>query len=66
MGELKELVNLSWKAVSQPYVSANIGQMKGLILKEGSRGAFVYKLSGTGKSWIENTLLPKLRGKENE
>jgi len=66
ISELTELVSLSWKAVEQPYVAANLGQMKGIILKEGSRGAFVYKLSGTGKSWVENTLVPKLRGEKDE
>lgn len=62
MKELTDLVSLNWKAVKPPYVSANIGDMKGLILKEGPRGKYIYKLSGTGKSWVENDLLPKIRG----
>lgn len=60
--ELTDLISLNWKAVDQRYVAAVIGGMKGLILKEGPRGKYVYKLSGTGKSWTENNVLPKLRG----
>ena len=66
LSELEELMSLSWKAVKQPYIAANLGQMKGLILKEGSRGAFIYKLSGLGRNWIKNTLLPKLKGEKSE
>jgi hypothetical protein len=61
MGELTSLVSLSWKAVDQPYVAANIGQMKGLLLREGLRGRYIFKLSGTGKSWVETDLLPRMR-----
>ena len=64
IGELTNLVSLNWKAVGQPYVAANVGQMKGLLLREGPRGRYVFKLSGSGKSWVENDLLPKLRGEK--
>jgi len=64
MGELTNLVSLSWKAVDQPYVAANIGQMKGLLLREGPRGKYVFKLSGTGKSWVETDLLPRVKGEQ--
>lgn len=64
MGELTNLVSLSWKAVDQPYVAANIGQMKGLLLREGPRGKYVFKLSGSGKSWVENDLLPRVKGEQ--
>lgn len=60
IGELTNLVSLSWKSVDQRYVAANIGKMKGLLLKEGPRGKYVFKLSGAGKSYIENDLLPKI------
>jgi len=64
LSELTNLVSLSWKAVDQPYVAANIGTMKGLLLKEGPRGKYVFKLSGTGKSWIETNLLPKIKAEK--
>jgi len=64
LSELTNLVSLSWKAVNQPYVAANIGMMKGLLLKEGPRGKYVFKLSGTGKSWIETDLLPKIKAEK--
>jgi len=63
VGELTNLVSLSWKSVNQPYVAANIGQMKGLLLKEGPRGKYTFKLSGAGKSWVKKELLPKIREK---
>jgi hypothetical protein len=64
--QLVELVSNNWKAVKQSDVAANMAGMKGLIIKEGTRGAFIYKLSGAGKSWVESNLLPKLKGKKNE
>lgn len=64
LGELTNLVSLSWKAVNQSYVAANIGQMKGLLLREGPRGKYVFKLSGTGKSWIGTELLPKIKAEK--
>jgi len=59
--ELKELVSLNWKAVGQPRITSIIAELKGLVLKEGPRGKYTYKLSGTGKSWVETKLLPKLK-----
>jgi len=64
LGELTNLVSLSWKAVDQPYVAANIGKMKGLVLREGPRGKYVFKLSGAGKNWIETDLLPKIKAEK--
>lgn len=66
MGELKTLVASNWKSVDMPYISANINQMKGLIIKEGAKGAYTYRLSSSGKAWIENELLPKLRAQKNQ
>jgi len=63
MNELTDLVSLNWKAVDQPYVAATIGDLKGQVLKEGPRGKYIYKLSGTGRSHVETVLLPKLKGK---
>lgn len=60
--ELTELVSLSWKTVDQPRITATIADLKGLVIKEGPKGKYVYLLSGAGKSWVENDLLPKLRG----
>jgi len=61
MGELTELVANNWKSVEMPYISSNLSQMRAFVIKEGSRGSYSYRLSGSGKSWIENELLPKLK-----
>jgi hypothetical protein len=61
MGELTELVANNWKSVEMPYISSNLNQMRAFVIKEGSRGSYSYRLSGSGKSWIENELLPKLK-----
>ena len=61
MGELTELVAQNWQSVEMPYVSAALSHMRAYIIKEGTRGSFSYKLSGSGRSWIENELLPKLK-----
>lgn len=64
--ELKDLASLSWKSVDQGTIAARIADLKGLIIKEGHKGKFVYKLSGTGKSWVERNLLPRLRGEKTK
>lgn len=66
MSELTELVINNWKSVDMPYISSNLSMMKAFVIKEGSRGSFSYKLSGSGKSWVENELLPKLKSKKPE
>jgi hypothetical protein len=63
VGELTSLVSLNWKSVDQRYVAANIGKMKGLLLREGPKGKYIFKLSGAGKSWVEKELLPKIKEK---
>jgi hypothetical protein len=63
MSELTELVVNNWKSVEMPYISSNLNQMRAFVIKEGSRGSFSYKLSGSGRNWIENELLPKLKAK---
>lgn len=62
MSELTELVGINWKSVGMPYISSNLSQMRGFVIKEGSRGSYSYKLSGSGKNWVENELLPKWKG----
>jgi len=37
--------------------------MRAFVIKEGGRGSYSYKLSGSGKNWVENELLPKLKMK---
>jgi hypothetical protein len=66
MSELAELVVNNWKSVEMPYVSSNLNMMKAFVIKEGSRGSFSYKLSGSGRNWVENELLPKLKLKKPE
>jgi hypothetical protein len=63
LGELTKLVVNNWKNVEMPYVSSNLNQMRAFVIKEGTRGSFSYRLSGSGKSWIESELLPKLKMK---
>jgi len=64
--ELKDLVSLSWKTVDQGTVTARIADLKGLVVKEGPKGKFTYKLSGSGKSWIERDLFPRLKGEKDK
>jgi len=61
MSELTKLVGINWKDVGAPYISSNLSQMRAFIIKEGGRGSYSYKLSGSGKNWVENELLPKLK-----
>jgi len=61
MSELTELVVNNWKSVGSPYISSNLSQMRAYVIKEGERGSYSYKLSGSGKNWVENELLPKLK-----
>lgn len=62
--ELTELVGLSWKSIDESTIGARMSDLKGLVIKEGPKGKYVYLLSGVGKNWVEHNLLPKLRGKE--
>jgi len=62
MRDLTKAVRKNWKNVRIEYVSATLSsQMKGLIIREGKRGEYTYRLSGSGKYWIANELLPKLK-----
>ena len=63
MNELAQLVSNNWKSTDIHNVSANLSQMRAYVLKEGSRGSFSWRLSGSGKNWVENELLPKLKPK---
>jgi hypothetical protein len=63
MGELTDLVKNNWKNVDITQISANLSYMRAYVIKEGTRGSYSYRLSGSGKDWIENELLPKLRMK---
>lgn len=63
MSELTQLVINNWKSVEMPYISSNLNQMRAYVIKEGARGSYSYRLSGSGKNWIENELLPKLKMK---
>lgn len=62
ISELAELVNVNWKNVDTSYVSANLAYMRPLVVKTGEKGSYSYGLSGFGRSWIENEILPKLKG----
>jgi hypothetical protein len=63
MSELTQLVANNWQNVEMPYISANLTKMRAYVIKEGERGSYSYKLSGSGRNWIENELLPKLKMK---
>jgi hypothetical protein len=65
MSELRSLVSDNWKSVSLPTISAYLSYMRAFIIKEGTRGSFTYRLSGSGRSWIENEVFPKLKSKES-
>lgn len=66
MGELTDLVKSNWKNVEITSISANLSFMRAYVIKEGTRGSYSYRLSGSGKEWIENELLPKLRTKSDK
>lgn len=59
--ELANLVSRNWRSVNVGYVSANLSQIRQFIITEGKKGAFSYRLSGAGISWIENSLIPRLK-----
>lgn len=63
MNELAHLVSDNWRSVGINYISANLTQMRAYVIKEGSRGSYSWRLSGSGKNWVENELLPKLKPK---
>jgi len=63
LNELTQLVSNNWKSTDVYNVSSNLSQMRAYIIKEGSRGSYSYRLSGSGKNWVENELLPKLKPK---
>ncbi len=63
LNELTRLMADNWKNYDISSVSANLVQMKAFVIKEGERGSYAYRLSGSGKNWIENELLPKLKSK---
>lgn len=66
LDDLTKLVSRNWNKVTNSYVSANIAQMKPLILAEGTKRQYKYRLSGAGLSWIENELLPRLKKEKQE
>lgn len=59
--ELTNLVSRNWRSVNVAYVSANLSQIRQYIIMEGKKGAYSYRLSGAGLSWIENALIPRLK-----
>lgn len=59
--ELTILVTRSWKNVGNRYIAANLAQMRKSIIREGKKRSYKYTLSGIGKSWIKNELIPRLR-----
>jgi hypothetical protein len=63
MSELTQLVANNWRNVEMPYISSSLTKMRAYVIKEGLRGSYFYKLSGAGRNWIENELLPKLKSK---
>ncbi len=54
MNELVNQVSKSWKKVKSNDISAILSQMGGWVFKEGSKGAYVYRLSKKGRSEILN------------
>jgi hypothetical protein len=61
MNELASLVVNNWKNVPITHVSANLSRMRAYVIKEGARGSYSWRLSGSGRNWVENELLPKLK-----
>jgi hypothetical protein len=66
IGDLKELIQESYKAMRVEQVGANLSKMRPYIIKEGTRGSYTYRLSGAGRSWIETQVLPRLKKSPEE
>jgi hypothetical protein len=60
LGEFDKIVATNWKSVGVEYLSAVTSQLKQYMIKEGEKGNFTYRLSGAGKDWVRNVILPKL------
>lgn len=58
---LTKLVSRNWKNVDTAYVSANLSQMRHLVIREGKKRESAYRLSGAGESWVKRDLLPELK-----
>ncbi len=63
MTELTRLVADNWHSIKMNNISSYLSQMRAYVIKEGSRRSYSWRLSGSGKSWVENELLPKLKPK---
>ena len=63
LSELSKIVAANWKNVGVEYLSAVASQLKQFIIKEGEKGAYTYRLSGAGRDWIRNVVIPKLEEK---
>lgn len=61
MRELTSLVSDNWKSVKIQKISAYLSHMRAFIIKEGTRGSYSYRLSGSGRNWVEKELLPRLK-----
>jgi hypothetical protein len=65
LGELSKIVATNWKNVGLEYLSAVLSQLKQYIIKEGEKGTYTYRLSGAGRTWIKDIILPKLDRESN-
>jgi len=60
--ELTKLVSKNWRSVNISTISGVINTtLKGRVLKEGVYGKYLYSLSGAGRDFVENRILPKLK-----
>lgn len=56
MSELVRAVTANWKRVSSPRISATLSTMRELVIREGKAGAYVYRLSGKGRTSIRRLI----------
>lgn len=54
MNDLVNQISKNWKRVKPTDISPILSQMGGSVFKEGKKGAYVYRLSGKGRSEILN------------
>jgi len=66
MSELTSLVANNWRSVAMSTISGYLAMMRAFVIKEGSKGSYSYRLSGAGKNWVENEVLPRLKLKKDE
>jgi hypothetical protein len=57
LSELAKHVSRNWKRQNTKQISVVISQIKGWVIKEGTKRCYVYRLSGTGRTEVLKIIL---------